>query len=54
MAWTPTGIDALDVRFWVKNLTDHPVIASTTITNLYDSIDYIPPRQVGVEVSYRF
>jgi iron complex outermembrane receptor protein len=53
LAWRPNDSN-WQVKFWGKNLTDHPVLLSTTISSLGDAGHYTPPRTFGVELKYAF
>ena len=54
LAWRPPGETGAEFRLYGKNLTNHPVIFGTTITNSADGVNYAPPRTYGFEVSYKF
>jgi iron complex outermembrane receptor protein len=51
--WSPPG-SGWKLRVWAKNVTDHAVLQSLVNTNAYDSVTYLPPRSVGVDVSFKY
>jgi outer membrane receptor protein involved in Fe transport len=51
--WSPPD-SGWRVRVWAKNVTDHAVLQSLVNTNAYDTVTYLPPRSVGVDVGFKF
>jgi iron complex outermembrane receptor protein len=54
LSWKPPTVSQLEVRFWIRNLTDKAVIQATTIENAADSVHYNLPRTFGFEGTYSF
>jgi outer membrane receptor protein involved in Fe transport len=53
-AWRPPGVSRVELRAWVRNLTNKAIIQATTIENAADSVHYNLPRTFGVEATYSF
>jgi len=53
VSWTPDAFP-LTVSLYGSNLTNKAVISGTLINQVSDNIEFAPPRQYGVELSYKF
>jgi iron complex outermembrane receptor protein len=54
LAWRPSDAEGLELKAYVRNLTNQHVIANYTGGTSHETVVYLPPRLFGVEASYNF
>jgi iron complex outermembrane recepter protein len=53
IGYSPTG-SGVKVSVFAKNLTGKVYFSSAVVDNESDGVTYAPPREIGVEINYRF